>query len=143
MELKIDTWSELKVGDSACIERRVTPRDLFLFAHASGNLNPLNIPQMDEQHEGSEGVVAPSMWIGSLISSVLGNILPGPGTLYKSQDFQFVDYAHVGDLLRIEVTLIEKNDSPDTILKQKSAWLMAKRLPLEGRLLQHQRNQSI
>ncbi len=59
------------------------------------------------------------MWIGSLISSVLGNILLGPGTLYKSQDFQFVDYAHVGDLLSIEVTLVEKNASPDAIFETK------------------------
>ena len=117
--VKNRTWSELNIGDAAHIERRITPRDLFLFAHASGNLNPLNIPQMDEQHEGSESVVAPSMWIGSLISSVLGNILPGPGTLYKSQDFQFFDYAHVGDLLKIEVTLIEKKESPEAIFETK------------------------
>lgn len=106
------TWSELTIGDAATIERRVTPRDLFLFAHASGNLNPLNIPQIDEQSEIIDPVVAPSIWIGSLISSVLGNILPGPGTLYRSQIFNFEGYAHVGDLLRIEVKLIEKGDSP-------------------------------
>lgn len=117
--VKNRTWSELNIGDSANIERRITPRDLFLFAHASGNLNPLNIPQIDEQHEGGESAVAPSMWIGSLISSVLGNILPGPGTLYKSQDFQFFDYAHVGDLLKIEVTLIEKKESPEAIFETK------------------------
>ena len=34
--------------------------------------------------------VAPSMWVGSLISAVLGNILPGPGTLYRSQTFEFI-----------------------------------------------------
>lgn len=115
--LKNRTWPELKVGDTAKIERRITSRDLFLFAHASGNLNPLNIPQMDEQNEVTHSVVAPSMWIGSLISSVLGNILPGPGTLYRSQDFEFLGYAHVGDLLKIEVTLIEKGDSPKAVFQ--------------------------
>ena len=79
--LKNRTWDELKIGDTASIERRVTSRDLFLFAHASGNLNPLHIPNLDLENEGSTSVVAPSMWLGSLISSVLGNILPGPGNL--------------------------------------------------------------
>jgi phosphotransacetylase/acyl dehydratase len=115
--LKNRTWSELKLGDTASIERRITARDLFLFAHASGNLNPLNIPQMDEQNEMANTVVAPSMWVGSLISSVLGNILPGPGTLYRSQDFEFLGYAHVGDLLKIEVTLIEKGESPKAVFQ--------------------------
>ena len=96
--LKNRTWDELKVGDTASIEKLVTSRDLFLFAHASGNLNPLNIPHLDVENEGSTSVVAPSMWLGSLISSVLGNILPGPGTLYRSQDFEFMGRAHVGDL---------------------------------------------
>ena len=113
--LKNRTWDELKVGDSASIEKRVTSRDLFLFAHASGNLNPLNIPHLELENEGSTSVVAPSMWIGSLISSVLGNILPGPGTLYRSQDFEFMGRAHVGDLLKITVTLLEKSQSPIVI----------------------------
>ena len=113
--LKNRTWDELKVGDTASIEKRVTSRDLFLFAHASGNLNPLNIPHLDLENEGSTSVVAPSMWLGSLISSVLGNILPGPGTLYRSQDFEFMGRAHVGDLLKITVTLLEKSNSPSVI----------------------------
>ncbi|MFZ4062872.1 MAG: bifunctional enoyl-CoA hydratase/phosphate acetyltransferase [Polynucleobacter sp.] len=113
--LKNRTWDELKLGDTASIEKRVTSRDLFLFAHASGNLNPLNIPHLDVQNESSTSVVAPSMWLGSLISSVLGNILPGPGTLYRSQDFEFMGRAHVGDLLKITVTLVEKKESPSAV----------------------------
>ncbi len=113
--LKNRTWDELKVGDAASIEKRVTSRDLFLFAHASGNLNPLNIPHLDVENEGSNSVVAPSMWLGSLISSVLGNILPGPGTLYRSQDFEFMGRAHVGDFLKVTVTLLEKSQSPSVV----------------------------
>jgi len=115
--LKNRTWDELKVGDTASIEKRVTSRDLFLFAHASGNLNPLNIPYLDVQNESSTSVVAPSMWLGALISSVLGNILPGPGTLYRSQDFEFMGRAHVGDLLQVTVTLLEKSISPSVVFK--------------------------
>ncbi len=90
----------------------------FLFAHASGNLNPLNIPLPAEQEVEDNEAVAPSMWVGSLISSVLGNILPGPGTLYRSQDFNFLNYAHVGDLLRVEVKLIEKKNVRKSYLKR-------------------------
>ena len=115
--LKNHTWEQLKVGDSAFIERRISSRDLFLFAHASGNLNPLNIPNTSEQDGGDLEAVAPSMWIGSLISGVLGNILPGPGTLYRSQDFDFLSYAHVGDLLKVEVKLIEKKECPKAVFQ--------------------------
>ena len=46
---------------------------------------------------GRDAHPAPSMWIGSLFSAVLGNLLPGPGTLYESQTLRFFGRAHVGD----------------------------------------------
>ena len=36
-------YDELKVGDSASIKRICTGNDLYIFAHASGNLNPLHL----------------------------------------------------------------------------------------------------
>lgn len=117
--LKNHTWNELKVGEEAHIYRTVTSRDLYLFAHASGNMNPLNMPSFDYNHDGISDAVAPSMWIGSLISSVLGNILPGPGTLYQHQDFDFIGRAKVGDAIKIHVKLIEKLENPFVIFETK------------------------
>jgi phosphate butyryltransferase len=75
-------YDELKVGDNASIKRVCTANDLYIFAHASGNLNPLHLPS--EDGGDAKEAVAPSMWVGALVSSVLGNILPGAGTLNKS-----------------------------------------------------------
>ena len=77
------TFSELTIGEEASITRVVTPNDFIVFAHASGNLNPKHLPD-SMGHAGRPA--APSMWIGSLFSAVLGNILPGPGTLYLVAD---------------------------------------------------------
>ncbi len=71
-------WAELKVGDSASIERSCSVQDLFVFAHVSGNVNPLMLPSAEGSPEKTEPV-APSMWVGSLVSAVLGNVLPGAG----------------------------------------------------------------
>jgi len=98
-------YDELQIGDTASIKRVCTANDLYVFAHASGNLNPLHLPGDDA--EGS-GAIAPSMWVGALVSSVLGNILPGAGTLYQSQTFKFLDRVHVGDELTVTVTVCDK-----------------------------------
>ena len=74
------TWAELKVGNSASLERSCSVQDLFLFAHVSGNVNPLMLPSAEGSPDKSQPV-APAMWVGSLVSAVLGNILPGLGTL--------------------------------------------------------------
>lgn len=104
-------YDELEVGDTASTKRVCTANDLVIFAHASGNLNPLHLP--DDDHDDLPPV-APSMWVGALVSSVLGNILPGPGTLYRSQQLEFLDRVHVGDELTITVTAREKR--PDNLV---------------------------
>jgi phosphate butyryltransferase len=42
-------YHELNIGDAASIKRVCTANDLYIFAHASGNLNPLHLP--DEERE--------------------------------------------------------------------------------------------
>ncbi len=68
-------FDELAVGQEASITRIVTPDDFLVFAHASGNLNPAHLP--DESGRKVSQPAAPAMWVGSLFSAVLGNILPG------------------------------------------------------------------
>src|SRR5664279_777185 len=99
------TFAELTIGDKASIVRVVTPDDLIVFAHASGNLNPENLPGPVGSHD--EAAAAPAMWIGSLFSAVLGNILPGPGTLYVSQTLRFHKRARVCDVLKVSVCVEE------------------------------------
>ena len=99
------TYDEIRVGDSAEIDRKVERSDLVVFAHASGNFNPVHIPE-DALHDPDK--VAPSMWVGALFSAVLGNVLPGIGTLYRSQNLVFNARARLGDTLKIKVTAVEK-----------------------------------
>lgn len=108
-------FDELAVGQQASIARVVSPDDLFVFAHASGNLNPANLPGAAGSREGPPS--APAMWVGSLISAVLGNLLPGPGTVYVSQTLNFRARAHVGDHLVISVRVEELRPSSTVVLK--------------------------
>jgi len=112
------TWAELVVGDSASIERSCSLQDLILFAHVSGNVNPLMLPSAEGSPEKTEPV-APSMWVGSLVSAVLGNLLPGPGTLYRSQDLRFLRRVHVGDKVKVTVVCREKREEPIAVFETK------------------------
>ena len=105
------TWAELNVGDAASLERSCSAQDLVLFAHVSGNVNPLTLPPADTEAQENRPV-APSMWVGSLISAVLGNVLPGAGTLYRAQDLRFPRRVHVGDKLKVTIVCREKREEP-------------------------------
>jgi acyl dehydratase len=73
------TFEEITIGDRASLSRTLTRDDIDLFAVVSGDINPSHV---DESFAGAAGPVAHSMWTGSLLSAVLGNELPGPGTVY-------------------------------------------------------------
>ena len=59
-------FDELKVGDSASIKRICTANDLYIFAHASGNLNPLH--QAWRQHPGAGTTRLRRTRVASLVS---------------------------------------------------------------------------
>ena len=116
-------FESLAVGQSLRFERLCTANDLIVFAHASGNLNPIHLPSTDFTGDGvDDAPVAPSMWLASLISSALGNRLPGPGTLYLTQSLTFLARAHVGDRLVVSVEVLAlHNDRTVTLRTQVAA----------------------
>ncbi|MFN3644701.1 MAG: bifunctional enoyl-CoA hydratase/phosphate acetyltransferase [Gemmobacter sp.] len=99
-------YAELRVGDSAELVRLVTPDDLFAFANVSGNHNPMHLPGLDGDGDGAPEAVAPGMFVAALISAVIGNLLPGPGTLYRRQTLAFHARAMAGDELVARVSVV-------------------------------------
>lgn len=104
------TWDEISVGDSATLTRTCRMEDVELFGVATGDHNPTHyLAEQAQQLAHHRKVLAHSMWGGSLVSALLGNELPGPGTIYKSQDFDFVQAVEVGDTLTLTIKVVEKN----------------------------------
>ncbi len=103
------TRDELAVGADASFERVVAERDLQLFPHVSGNRNPRMLPDRPGE---TDGVVAPSVWIASLVAAALRNRLPGPGTYDRAQTLAFHGRAAVGERLRVRVRCIETCERP-------------------------------
>ena len=111
------TFEEIQIGDVASVERTLTRQDIDLFGVISGDMNPTHYSDdyaqmLLERHK----LVGHSMWGGTLISSVLGNELPGPGTVYQSQQLNFHGAVELGDTLTTTVTVQEKNDAEGTVL---------------------------
>ncbi|MEM0907201.1 MAG: bifunctional enoyl-CoA hydratase/phosphate acetyltransferase [Pseudomonadota bacterium] len=110
-------YDQLKVGDSAELVRVCTQDDFIVFATASGNYNPMHLVATDEAGDEPREPIAPAMWIGSLISAVLGNMLPGAGTIYKSQHLKFEGHAKAGDELLISAKVLAKGAAREVVLE--------------------------
>jgi acyl dehydratase len=102
------TYDELQVGDTASISRTLTMQDIRLFAIVSGDFNPAHLDEEYAKSSPFREIIAHGMWGGSLISSVIGTQLPGPGTIYLSQNLKFTSPVKLGDVLVAKVTVKEK-----------------------------------
>jgi len=116
MRLTNKTLSEMEVGETANIRRLITTEDLYVFAAASGNYNPMHLEDSDLDGDGVKERVAPGMFVASLISAVLGTQLPGPGTLYRRQSLEFHTQAHAGEEVCASVTVLDKVNDGDVHL---------------------------
>jgi phosphotransacetylase/acyl dehydratase len=110
------TFDEIDVGDTAHSVRTLTPQDIELFAVVSGDVNPAHLDPAFANTDLFHKVIAHGMWGGGLISAVLGTILPGPGTIYLSQDLHFRAPIGIGDRITTTVTVREKNVAKHRII---------------------------
>ena len=108
-------WSDIKVGDKATITRLCTESDIELFGVVSGDLNPSHYAAGSEKL--SFRPVAHSMWVGSLVSAVIGNELPGPGTVMLHQELQYLAPVHVGEAIAVEVEVTAKTEPAEVVLQ--------------------------
>lgn len=109
-------YDELQVGDSASLTRVLTKDDIELFAILSGDVNPAHLDEAYARDTPFHKVIAHGMWGGTLISTVLGTKLPGPGTIYVGQQLRFVRPVGLGDVLTVTVTVREKRDKNMVLL---------------------------
>jgi 3-hydroxybutyryl-CoA dehydratase len=82
-------FEDLSVGQAASFAKTITEADILLFAGISGDTNPVHINEEAAAASIFKGRVAHGMLSAALISTVLGTRLPGPGTIYLSQNLKF------------------------------------------------------
>ena len=102
------TFDEITIGESASLERTVTKQDIELYATVSGDANPTHLDEAFAKQAKLMGMVAHSMFSAGLISSVLGNRLPGAGTVYLAQELRFAAPVYAADTITVTVTAREK-----------------------------------
>jgi len=108
-EVYLYNFEDLKVGQTASTARTVSEADILAFAGVSGDSNPVHVDQEFAASTPFKGRIAHGILSAAYISTVIGTKLPGPGTIYLSQNLKFKAPVRVGDtvLARVTVSALE------------------------------------
>ena len=101
------TINELKVGESAEFTKTISESDVYLYAGVTGDLNPAHINEEYAKQTFFKTRIAHGLLSAGLISTVLGNELPGPGSVYIRQELNFLAPVHMGDTVTARAEVIE------------------------------------
>lgn len=110
-----DRFSELKVGQAHALQRRIMAEDVAAFARLSGDYNALHL---DEEFAGRTEFaqrVVHGFLHASLLSTLVGMRVPGPGALYLSQSIEFTRPVFIGDTVEARA-VIEKLDAETRVI---------------------------
>ena len=98
---------DIAVGMSAETAKTITDADIVLFAGVSTDVNAVHMDEEFGKTTMFGGRIAHGMLSASLLSAVLGNRMPGPGTIYLSQSLRFRAPVRPGDTVRAKATVKE------------------------------------
>ena len=87
----------LSKGTCESFSKTITEGDVNLFAGITGDFNPLHINEEEAKKTVFKSRIAHGMLTGSLISTVIGTKMPGPGTIYLEQNLKFIKPVYIND----------------------------------------------
>ncbi len=101
------TIDQIHVGDFAEFAKTLSESDVYLFAGITGDFNPAHVNEVYSQATSFKTRIAHGILTAGLISAVMANQLPGPGTIYIRQELDFLAPARIGDTITAHVEVID------------------------------------
>jgi 3-hydroxybutyryl-CoA dehydratase len=98
---------DLSVGMTDAYEHIVTEADVVQFADISGDHNPVHLDEAYARTTRFKGRIVHGMLTASFLSTAIASRLPGPGTIYLTQNLSFRAPVRIGDKVEARITVAD------------------------------------
>lgn len=110
-------WQAITVGTTASTSKTVTRDDVDLFAQITGDRNPLHFDEDFVARTRFGRLVAQGGITTGLFNALVAMQLPGPGSVFLHQEWDYPAPVYLGDTITAEVEVVESRaDKPITKL---------------------------
>ncbi|MGM0438556.1 MAG: MaoC family dehydratase [Bacillota bacterium] len=112
------TVKELEIGQEDSFSKTISEGDVSLYAGVTGDLNPAHICEEYAKDTIFKHRIAHGMLGAGLISAVLGTKLPGPGSIYISQNLNFKAPVNFGDTVTATARVKSKDEEKNRVVME-------------------------
>src|SRR5262245_24143467 len=96
----------ITVGQRARRTLTLTPQHVKTFASLTGDYNPLHFDQDFAAHTKFQRLVVQGGLTTGLLHALVAMDLPGPGTVFLSQNWKFTAPVYIGDTITAEAEVL-------------------------------------
>ena len=107
----VRTYASFTVGENAFFEHAISAKDVRAFADISGDHNELHTDAAYAKTTQFKEIVVHGMYLGVLVSRLVGMQLPGKYCLLVKETLEFKNPVHVGQSVRVSGTIAHKTDA--------------------------------
>jgi acyl dehydratase len=112
------SWQAPAVGSRATWTRTITADDVEAFARFSGDRNPLHFDAEFAGRTRVGGLIVHGGLTTALFNALVAEVLPGPGSVFLHQEWDYPAAVPIGDTVVAEAEVIEaRSDKPITRLR--------------------------
>lgn len=124
--------TDFKIGQSGSFSKTLTQTDVYMYAGVCGDFNPVHVNEVEAGKSIFGKQVVHGMLSASLISTVIGTIMPGKGSIYLGQNLKFVKPVFFGDTITAVVTIIGIDDYKNILELQTQEFNQNNELVVDG-----------
>jgi 3-hydroxybutyryl-CoA dehydratase len=103
-------FEDLTIGQAYESVHTITENDIQRFAEVSGDFNPLHMSDEFAKETIFGRRIAHGALTASYISGILGNHLPGPGSIFVGLSMRFKRPVHIGDTVTVRAEVADKQE---------------------------------
>ena len=101
----------IRVGDSASRTVTLTANDVRTFASLTGDYNPIHFDERFAARTRFGRLVVQGGLTTGLLHALVATDLPGPGTVFLSQNWRFTAPVYIGDTITAEAEVVSVHEA--------------------------------
>jgi acyl dehydratase len=111
-------WTPPAVGARGSWTKTFTADDVETFARLTGDRNPLHFDESFARRTRPGRLIVHGGLTTGLFNALVAEVLPGPGSVFLHQEWDYPAPAYIGDTVTAEAEVVEaRADKPITTLR--------------------------